>query len=152
MLHTLSGQLGDRSLALIGIHCILELYDCPAKLLDDVSLVQQALREAARRSNSTLLGELCHPFEPQGITALALLGESHISIHTWPEAGYAAVDVFTCGRHTRPEAACEYLIQVFQARRYSLRKLPRRTTDAAPIEEMADFPKALSCETAGRRR
>ena len=114
--------------------------------------MQQALREAARRSNSTLLGELCHPFEPQGITALALLGESHISIHTWPEAGYAAVDVFTCGRHTRPEAACEYLIQVFQARRYSLRKLPRRTTDAAPIEEMADFPEALSCETAGRRR
>lgn len=126
MVHALSGQLGDRSPALVGMHCILELYDCPATLLDDVSLVQQALREAARRSNSTFLGELCHQFEPQGITALALLGESHISIHTWPEAGYAAVDVFTCGRHTQPEAACEYLITVFQPSQHSLRKLPRR--------------------------
>ncbi|MFS8741874.1 adenosylmethionine decarboxylase [Synechococcus sp. O70.2] len=152
MVHTLSGQLGDRSLALIGIHCILELYDCPAHLLDDVSLVQQALREAARRSNSTLLGELYHPFEPQGITALALLGESHISIHTWPEVGYAAVDVFTCGRHTRPEAACEYLIEVFQARRHSLRKLPRRTTEPASLEEVTPLPEAVSCETARRRR
>ncbi|MGQ9836970.1 MAG: adenosylmethionine decarboxylase [Cyanobacteriota bacterium] len=125
MAYTLSGQLGDRSLALIGIHCILELYDCPATLLDDLSLVQQALREAVRRSNSTFLGELCHQFEPHGITALALLGESHISIHTWPEAGYAAVDVFTCGRHTQPELACEYLITVFQARGHSLRKVPR---------------------------
>ncbi len=152
MLHTLSGQLGDRSPALIGIHCILELYDCPANLLDDASLVQQALREAARRSNSTFLGELCHPFEPQGITALALLGESHISIHTWPEAGYAAVDVFTCGRHTRPEAACEYLIDVFQAQRYSLRKVPRRTMQPTRPGEVSGSAEVLTCEATGRRR
>ena len=48
-----------------------------------------------------------HRFEPQGVTGLALLAESHISIHTWPESGYAAVDVFTCGDHTMPENACQ---------------------------------------------
>jgi S-adenosylmethionine decarboxylase len=80
------------------------------------------------------------------------LGESHISIHTWPEAGYAAVDVFTCGRHTRPEAACEYLIDVFQARRYSLRKVPRRTAQPTLLEEAPDSAEVLTCEATRRRR
>lgn len=124
--YLLSGQLGDKFFAPVGIHCILELYDCPAQLLNDASFIQQTLREAAKQAQSTLLGEVLHKFEPQGITALALLAESHISVHTWPEAGYAAVDVFTCGEHTDPEKACLYLVHVLQAGRHSLCKLPRK--------------------------
>ena len=126
MLRSLSGQLGDKSLAPVGIHCILELYGCPSSLLDDPLFIRKRLQEAAKQAKSTLLGEVLHEFEPQGVTALVLLAESHISIHTWPEQGYAAVDVFTCGQHTDPEQACLYLTQTFQAREHSLCKLPRK--------------------------
>lgn len=141
MLQSLSGQLGDTSLAPIGTHCILELYGCPSSLLDDPVLIKQSLREAAKQAKSTLLGEVLHEFEPQGVTALVLLAESHISIHTWPEQGYAAVDVFTCGRHTDPEKACLYLAEVLQARQHSLYKLPRKPPtppkSIAPIAPIA---------------
>ncbi|NCJ06148.1 adenosylmethionine decarboxylase [Synechococcales cyanobacterium C] len=127
MLNVLSGQLGDRFLAPVGTHCILELYDCPAAQLNDADLIKHSLREAAKKANATLLNEVMHQFEPQGITALALLSESHISIHTWPENGYAAVDVFTCGQHTDPEMACLYLVRAMQAGTYAVRKLPRQS-------------------------
>lgn len=126
MFNSLSGQLGDRYLAPVGIHCILELYDCPASLLNDACFIKHSLIEAANQAQSTLLGEVLHQFEPQGITAVALLAESHISVHTWPESGYAAVDVFTCGQHTDPEKACIYLVKKLQAQRHSLSKLPRK--------------------------
>jgi S-adenosylmethionine decarboxylase len=127
VLHLPSGQLGERALAPVGLHCILELYDCPFQLLNDDVLIKQLVRESARQSNSTFLGDLVHQFEPYGLTAIALLAESHISIHTWPEEGYAAVDVFTCGEHTDPEAACRYLIAQLQAKHHSLCTLPRKT-------------------------
>lgn len=147
MLKSLSGQLGDRFLtpvgspddplevrvpASVGFHCILELYDCSKALLNDADFVRQSLRDAAKQAKATLLNEVLHQFEPQGITALALLSESHISIHTWPEVGYAALDVFTCGHHTDPEEACRYLIQAFQAGRHSMTKL-RRNPPPAPL-------------------
>jgi S-adenosylmethionine decarboxylase len=96
-------------------------------LLNDASFIKASLREAADQAESTLLREVLHQFEPQGVTALALLAESHISIHTWPEKGYAAVDVFTCGQHTKPEQACYYLIRALEAQQHTLCKLQRRT-------------------------
>ena len=78
----------------IGTHLILEMYDCPAEVIDDLERVREAVREAARAARSTLLHEAAHSFQPQGVTALGLLAESHISVHTWPELGYAAADVF----------------------------------------------------------
>lgn len=109
----------------VGTHCVLELYGCEAKLLNDVQFILGALRRAAEASHSTHLAEVSHAFTPQGVTALALLAESHISIHTWPENGYAAIDVFTCGEHTRPEQACAYLQRALRATESYLRKLPR---------------------------
>ncbi len=125
MLHALSGQLGDASLSPVGTHCILELYDCPAQLLNDPSFIQHTLREAAYCARSTVLNEVLHQFEPHGVTALVLLAESHISIHTWPESGYAAVDVFTCGQHTDPEKACGYLLKTLEAGHHYLKTFPR---------------------------
>ncbi len=109
----------------LGAHFILEMYDCPADKLDNVQIVLDALRAAAKAAQSTLLAESHHRFEPQGVTALALLAESHISIHTWPELGYAAADVFTCGEHTRPKDACHVLMQQLGAERHEVRKLTR---------------------------
>ena len=108
-----------------GIHHVLELYDCPAAVLNDASLLSEAIEQAGAVAKTKLLNKLVHSFPTQGVTALALLAESHIAVHTWPELGYAAVDLFACGERARPEAGCAYLIQTLQARRYSLRKLWR---------------------------
>ncbi len=114
--------------ATLGVHHVLELYGCPAALLDDALLVSHAMEHAAAISETKLLDKLVHHFPAQGVTALALLAESHIAIHTWPELGYAAVDLFACGERARPWAGCAYLVQKLQARRYSLRTIRRGQT------------------------
>lgn len=120
-----------------GIHCIAELYDCPAGLLNDESAVVRIVRQAVNQGMATLLGEVSHHFHPQGVTALALIAESHIAVHTWPECGYVAADVFTCGDRASAEKACDYLVQAFRARRHSVRKLVRgiEVTSPASIDE-----------------
>ena len=80
---------------MVGKHCILELYDCDPSRLDDEAFIRTTITSAAKGAGATLLNLITHQFQPQGVTGLALLAESHISIHTWPESGYAAVDVFT---------------------------------------------------------
>ena len=117
----------------IGSHCVLELYDSPTSLLDDPQAVLEALRKAAQAARATLLQTTHHQFSPHGITALALLAESHISVHTWPERGYAACDVFTCGPDTLPEAACMALVQAFECPRYFMRRFPRGERVAFPM-------------------
>lgn len=125
-----------------GTHCILELFECPFDLLNDELFVRDALVRASRRSLSTLLNITSHKFHPQGVTVLGLLAESHISIHTWPEHGYAAIDVFTCGQNADPAKACDFLIKHFAARSHQLKILSRgaahvsdtQAIDAAPWE------------------
>ena len=112
---------------MVGKHCILELYDCDSSKLDDEDFLRAAITQAAERAGATLLNLITHQFEPQGVTGLALLAESHISIHTWPESGYAAVDVFTCGDHTMPERACAVLSEQLSSSRQSMRSFRRRT-------------------------
>jgi len=88
---------GMRIFDTVGAHVLADFWGCQAEKLDDANLLMQALRDAAEKANMTILGEEEHKFEPQGFTGMLLLAESHISIHTYPEQGYAAVDVFTCG-------------------------------------------------------
>jgi S-adenosylmethionine decarboxylase len=112
---------------MVGKHCILELYDCDSARLDDEAFLRDAITSAAKRAGATLLNLITHRFEPQGVTGLALLAESHISIHTWPESGYAAVDVFTCGDHTMPELACQVLGDALKAETRNLKSFRRET-------------------------
>jgi len=86
-----------RTFDTVGAHLLADFWGCRPEKLDDARLLMQALRDAARVANMTVLGEEEHKFEPQGFTGMLLLAESHISIHTYPERGYAAIDVFTCG-------------------------------------------------------
>jgi S-adenosylmethionine decarboxylase len=114
----------------VGKHCILELYNCDPAKLDDEAFLRTAITSAAKKAGATLLNLITHRFEPQGVTGLALLAESHISIHTWPESGYAAVDVFTCGDHTMPERACQVLAGELSAGNHKLTSFRRETPSA----------------------
>ena len=125
----------DPSHSPIGKHCILELYSCSADKLNDEAFLRSSITYAVQRAGATLLQLISHRFDPQGVTGLSLLAESHLSIHTWPESGYAAVDVFTCGDHTMPELACQELVAALEAGRYSLRSFLRETpSDVAASE------------------
>ena len=121
------GETDTSATDMVGKHCILELYDCDPSKLDDETFLRHTITTAAQRAGATLLNLITHRFEPQGVTGLALLAESHISIHTWPENGYAAVDVFTCGDHTMPEKACEVMCVELSAGRHALRSFLRET-------------------------
>ena len=112
--------------------------------LNDEAFLRTSITSAAKGAGATLLNLITHRFEPQGVTGLALLAESHISIHTWPESGYAAVDVFTCGNHTMPEQACEFLIREFSAKSFSLKSFKRETPAALTKEPR------MPLETSGR--
>ena len=81
----------------VGAHVLADFWGCQFEKLDDADLLMNSLRQAAKSANMTILGEESYKFNPQGFTGLLLLSESHISIHTYPERGYAAIDVYTCG-------------------------------------------------------
>jgi len=96
-------------------HILFTLKGCPYGLLDDESHIRNVLANASTLAESTLLNISSHKFDPQGVTAVALLAESHISIHTWPENGMAVCDIFTCGDHTKPKKGVEYMKMMFNA-------------------------------------
>ena len=108
-----------------GLHLLLELNGCPREVLDDESAVLAALRAAADAAGATWLGEVSHSFEPVGVTAVGLLAQSHISIHTWPELGFAAIDVFTCGDPAMPEVACKSLVRALRSSSHAIVRIPR---------------------------
>jgi len=109
----------------LGTHLLLELSGCDPRLLDSTEEVRTALLRAATRAKATVLGNSFHHFSPQGVSGVVVIAESHLSIHTWPEYGYAAVDVFTCGDQAMPHRAAEYLIEALAPTRHELRELPR---------------------------
>ena len=106
-------------------HLLLELYGCNYEKLDDESFVRCTLNNAAKLAKAKVLNLISNKFEPQGVTAIALLAESHLSIHTWPESLYAAVDIFTCGQNMKPDLACQYLIEYFRVEEHFLRVINR---------------------------
>ncbi len=99
----------------LGIHVIAELSDCRRDLLGDLGRVRGAMIRAAEEAGAEVREVAFHRFSPQGISGVVVIAESHLSIHTWPELGYAAIDVYTCGDHTDPQRACDYLASFFES-------------------------------------
>ena len=116
-------------------HLLLELYRCNYEKLNDESFLRCTLNKAAKLAKATVLNLISNKFEPQGVTAIALLAESHISIHTWPESQYTAVDIFTCGQNMLPELASQYLIESLGAQEHSLRIIERNPPSTV-LEQM----------------
>ena len=123
--NTYKGLNDEKKLIYKSKHFLLELYKCDYEKLNDESFLRCTLNNAAKLANATVLNLISNKFEPQGITAIALLAESHLSIHTWPEVQYSAVDIFTCGQNMKPDISCKYLIQSLMAEEHLLRIITR---------------------------
>ena len=107
-----------------GRHWLVEMYQVAH--LDDLARIRRALRQAVGRSGARLIRLQLHHFgERRGVTGVALLAESHISIHTWPERGYAALDIFMCGRASDPQKALDALCESLQPGRLKVRRFER---------------------------
>ena len=126
----LSSLSNDQKIIHQSKHLLLELYRCDSEKLNDESFLRCTLNRAAKLAKATVLNLISNKFDPQGVTAIALLAESHISIHTWPESSYSAVDIFTCGQNMRPEVASQYLIEALKAEEHFLRVIERNPPTA----------------------
>ncbi|UCG37921.1 MAG: S-adenosylmethionine decarboxylase proenzyme [bacterium] len=109
----------------LGRHILAEYYNCDARVLDDIRLVEESMKEAAVRAGSTIVDSVFRRFAPHGISGVVVIAESHLAIHTWPEYGYAAVDLFTCGEKVDPWVAYQYLREIFRAGDAECKELPR---------------------------
>ncbi|SFL76552.1 adenosylmethionine decarboxylase [Halanaerobium salsuginis] len=99
----------------LGKHLILELYNCNQLKINDVKLVEEVMLKAAVKAEADVLGSFFHQFVPQGVTGVVVIAESHLTIHSWPEYKYAAVDIFSCGQRLNPLLAVDYIKASFEA-------------------------------------
>jgi S-adenosylmethionine decarboxylase len=108
----------------MGKHFLLNLYGCSSVLLNDEQFLIDLMENAAIASGASVIKTISHKFEPQGITGICLLSESHISIHTWPEEGKASLDVYTCGS-ANPKIGCDIIIAQLNPMEYKLTYIQR---------------------------
>lgn len=109
----------------LGRHILVELYDCNSSKINDVKFVEDSLLEGTRLSKATIVSHNVHKFSPYGVSGVIVIAESHVTIHTWPEYGYAAVDIFTCGESIDPWVIQEYLQEAFESARVSSMEMKR---------------------------
>jgi len=116
----------------LGSQYIIELYQCSSDMLDDVDQLEGLMHEAALAAGATVVQQFFHKFTPQGVSGTIVIAESHLNIHTWPEYGYAAVDIFTCGESLTPRKAMELLQEKLGAQKIKFDEI-KRGTDLASI-------------------
>lgn len=103
----------------------MELKECDRELLNDPARLEHLLVDAANRAGATVVEKAFHQFNPHGVSGVVIIAESHLFIHTWPEHGYAAVDIFTCGDTVRADKAAEWLAEKMGAAHFSMIELRR---------------------------
>ncbi len=109
----------------IGKHAIIEYYECDQNLINDVVYLEEVLNKAAQKAQASILSSHFHTFNPQGVSGVVVIAESHFSIHTWPEHGYAAVDFFTCSADMNMRKAHIYLQEALKSQRQDYKVLDR---------------------------
>jgi S-adenosylmethionine decarboxylase len=115
----------SRTVRTLGHHSLIELSGCDPEKLKRVVGVRRAMLEAARRANGTIVKAVFHAFSPWGVSGVVVIAESHLTIHTWPEHGYAAVDVFSCSPKLQQSEVRKWLAKEFGARRTKTVRLRR---------------------------
>lgn len=121
----------------LGRHLIIELFDCDNEILSNLEGVENAMNQAAIEAKATIINSIFHHFSPYGVSGAIIIAESHITIHTWPEYGYAAVDIFTCGEEVDPYKAYEYLKEKFNSKNVKVKELSRGELDIENLKVKA---------------
>lgn len=106
-----------------GVHLIAEFWY--GKIIEDPKKIKKILVETVKKTKNTPLKIVIHKFNPQGMTGIVLLAESHLAIHSWPEINYLAIDIFTCGKKAMPYQAFQYLKKVFQPKKTVIKEIKR---------------------------
>jgi len=109
----------------LGRHVLAEIYGCNFETLNDINKVERIMVNAALEAGAEVRECVFHKFSPHGVSGVVVISESHLAIHTWPELGYAAVDVFTCGEKVNPWDACNYLTEQFGAEHLTAKETKR---------------------------
>lgn len=125
----------------LGRHVLAEIYDCDREILNDLHAVREIMVSAAITAGAEVREVAFHKFSPQGISGVVVISESHLAIHTWPELGYAAVDVFTCGERVDPWDACNYVIRHFKAEKVTATETRRGIFELPTPQRAAVLPK-----------
>lgn len=115
----------------LGRHLLIELHQCDPEVLNDLSAIREAMLKAAVDCGAVVMGDSFHRFSPQGVSGVVVIAESHLSVHTWPEYGYAAADIFTCGTTVDPKIAADVLIEALGCRNPNLTEVQRGILVAA---------------------
>ncbi|HWI54359.1 MAG TPA: adenosylmethionine decarboxylase [Desulfobacteria bacterium] len=123
----------------LGRHVLAEIYGCKFDILNDISKVEDIMVNAALESGAEVREVVFHKFSPQGVSGVVVISESHLAIHTWPELGYAAVDVFTCGDKVNPWDACNFLAQSFGAESVDAKETQRGIIYKTPEKEAVNL-------------
>lgn len=117
----------------LGEHYIIELRKCRDGILDNLANIRTALRNAAEVAGATIVNDCFHKFSPQGVSGVVVIAESHLSIHTWPEHGYAALDLFTCKLDMSMDACLDYLRKTFQPEDMQVKRIERGLNVTAEV-------------------
>ncbi len=123
-----------------GRHVAVDTWGVDFDKLNDAEWLQSHMIEAAEASGATVLSVQAKQFDPQGATVLVLLSESHLSIHTYPEKGFAAIDCYTCGETVDPQLAIDYLVDVLRPERTYGKKLVRGVGEMEVVEPVIRTP------------
>ena len=118
----------------LGHQLMVEYYGCSAARLNDRDHIRDAMVAAAKATGATVVGDMFHEFNPHGISGVVVIAESHLAIHTWPEYGYAAVDLFTCGNEIDPYLGFDRLRNALQAERFEVREFYRGRLEPLGVE------------------
>ncbi len=113
----------------LGRHILAEFFECDPNVLNNPKLVEKYMLEAALECGATIVNKCFHLFAPHGVSGVVIISESHLAIHTWPEYGYAAVDLFTCGEQCDPKVSYEFLKAKFNSKDAKYSQLNRGLMD-----------------------
>lgn len=121
----------------LGRHILAEFYGCESAVLDSAAKVERAMVDAALEAGAEVREVAFHKFSPQGVSGVVVISESHLAIHTWPELGYAAVDIFTCGDRVDPWDACRHLVARLGATEIDATEVKRGRLAGQPAQKVS---------------
>ncbi len=137
----------------LGRHLLVELYDCDKKIINDVKAVENILTEATIKVGATILDVSFHTFNPHGVSGVIVIAESHLAIHTWPEYGFASIDIYTCGDTIDPWEACDYISKNLEAKHVSALEMKRGVLNlpGQKIQHKPNLDTAVEKEMVGAK-